>query len=51
MKLVTTKEFNRVLETRTEKIYKETNESKRKCYFWAIEQLKKEYEIKDEGLF
>lgn len=50
MKKKTTKiKFDRMAKAKAEKYSKKTNESFRKCWFWANAELLQEYEIIDES--
>jgi hypothetical protein len=46
MKQVSEKKFDKMCKTLAEKYYEQTNESRRKCFFWASNDLLKRYEIK-----
>jgi len=50
MKQVSQKQFDKLCKTLAERYYKDTNESRRKCFFWAEIELLKEYSVKDNQL-
>jgi hypothetical protein len=48
MKQVSEKQFDKMCKTLAKKYYEQTNESRRKCFFWATSDLLKRYEIRPE---
>lgn len=48
MKQVSEKQFDKLCKTLAEKYYRQTNESRRKCFSWAENDLMKVYKVKDE---
>jgi len=43
-------QFDRLVQTRTALLQKKTNESFRKCYFWAQEQILRDFEIRENEM-